>query len=293
MRPIYYILLIILSSTALVSCKLDKEEPIPGFIRIDTLQNDLNYSSQGTNRHNFTEAWVYIDGGLLGVYDLPALFPVLETGTRDVMIRPGIKRDGISASRVNHPHFENWEVVNTEIRIGDTLELVPQLQLRSGINVWFEDFEEAGMKFENAGTADTSLTPTTDSSMVYEGNGSGYAFLDGDNDRFAIFTKENFNFRYGTPVFLEFDYKIEGFLQISILVHTPGQPDVGKLALFVGPKYNDKNQLVWNKIYVNLSDEISSEPNASSFDIRIEGFPNFDQTNTSYLIDNVKVLYPN
>lgn len=284
---------VLLGSIAFSSCELDKDEPIPAFLKLDTLRSDLDYETQGSNSNNFTEAWVYVDGGLVGVYDMPALFPVLETGNRTVMIRPGIKRDGITISRVDHPHFANLEFPNQNLKIGDTLNLAPQFKLRSAINVWYEDFEDAGFQFENAANADTSLVQGTDTNHVYEGNASGYAYLEGENETFSIFTKENFAFRFGVPIFLEFDYKIDAFLRISLITHTPGQPDVGRLALFVAPKRNSAGEAVWNKIYINLSDEVSSEPNASSYDIRIEGFQDFGQTNSSFWLDNIKILYPN
>lgn len=276
----------------LLSCKPDQEEGIPAYIKIDTLKSDLDYATQGSNSHNFTEAWVLVDGQLQGIYSVPALFPVLETGTRDILIRPGIKRNGAAAGRLDHPHFQNLVYNAQSLRIGDTLVLEPSFELNTGITVWFEDFEEAGFKFTNTDNTDTNLVRIENDPNVFEGIGSGYAYLLNDQQSFSFFTTENFKFRFGTPVYLEFDYKMAGFFKISLLVHNSNGGDNLRTVLFVAPKLDDSGNPIYNKIYISLSEIIATEVNATSFDIVFQGFTDIGQTNVPFFIDNVKVLYP-
>lgn len=272
------------------SCKPEDDETIPAFIRIDTTRTDLDYNSQGSNSHNFTEAWFYVDGQLQGIYEVPALFPALETGTRTITVRPGIKRDGIAATRVDHPHFENWEMTGAEIKSLDTLSIQPTFKLRSGTRVWYEDFEEEGFKLSNTDGADTNLVRITNTNDVFEGTGSGYAFIERPDEVFAVETRENFRFTLGSPVFLELDYKIEGFLSVKLIAHLPNE-DISNDVLFILPKRNETGEAEWSKIYVNLSTQIGISVNATSFDVRIIGVPDLNQNNSSYFIDNVKILY--
>lgn len=289
MRKLFllYIPLVLFSA-----CKLDKPEQIPGFIKIDSLVTDLNTETQGSNSNNFTEAWVSIDGQQVGIFDIPALFPTLEVGTRTILIRPGIKRNGAAAARVDHPHFENFELGNQKISIGDTLTINPVFKLRSGIKAWFEDFEDAGFKLNNSANNDTDMVRLENDPNVFEGRASGYVFLADESKKFSVSTSENFNFRIGTPVYFELDYKIDGFLKVSLVVHTTGSPDITRTVLFIVPKKDASGNSIYNKIYVSLSEIISLEANATSFDIKLEGINNTGQTNASYYIDNLKVLYP-
>ena len=77
---------------AFVACK--KENLTPAYIKI----NDIELNNSSTDK--ITDAWVYIENQLQGVYELPAKFPVLETGVKEIRIKAGIKNNGISSSRI-------------------------------------------------------------------------------------------------------------------------------------------------------------------------------------------------
>ena len=76
LKKIYFISFIFF---AFVSCK--KENLTPSYIKI----NDIELNSSSTEK--ITDAWVYIENQLQGVYELPAKFPVLETGNKEIRIR--------------------------------------------------------------------------------------------------------------------------------------------------------------------------------------------------------------
>ena len=61
------------------SCsKFDKEEPIPSYIsirKIDLVVPDSLKDKQGSASASISDAWIYIDDKLQGVYQLPAKFP--------------------------------------------------------------------------------------------------------------------------------------------------------------------------------------------------------------------------
>ena len=85
----------------LSSCELiNPEEDTPAFIKID----NFDYTDVGTAK--IVDAGVYIDNDLQGIYPIPNTIPVLKQGNHSVYIAPGIKENGISASRTNYPFYQ-------------------------------------------------------------------------------------------------------------------------------------------------------------------------------------------
>src|SRR5687768_8161045 len=81
------------------SCEvINPSEDIPSYIRIDSISvidtTTNNPVFKGSQR--VTDAWIFIDGILHGVYELPATFPVLEEGTHKLTIYGGIQVNGIA-----------------------------------------------------------------------------------------------------------------------------------------------------------------------------------------------------
>ena len=79
----YFIILFI--STALSACEIiNPDEKIPGYIYIDSIIVKTNLGYQGSNSQNISDVWINIEdeteNKLLGIYQLPAKFPVLKTG---------------------------------------------------------------------------------------------------------------------------------------------------------------------------------------------------------------------
>ena len=59
----------------LCSCQVfDRPEKIPSFIHIDHFDFSITHSSQGSSSNKITDAWVYMDGNLEGVYELPSTY---------------------------------------------------------------------------------------------------------------------------------------------------------------------------------------------------------------------------
>ena len=76
--------------------KFEGNQTVPAYLKIDTVFFSTNYSLQGENSHEITDFWIYVDDQQIGVFELPAMFPVLAMGKHKLEIRPGIKVNGIS-----------------------------------------------------------------------------------------------------------------------------------------------------------------------------------------------------
>ena len=102
-HKLIYLLLVL----TLTSCEKEDEnsigETIPAYIQIDAISiDDVN------DTEKITDAWVYINDQLQGVYELPSLFPVLSTGKQNIRIKGGIKNNGISSSRRAYPFYKSF-----------------------------------------------------------------------------------------------------------------------------------------------------------------------------------------
>ena len=113
---------LVLLNLLLVSCEKNDKNMIPSYIKINSIS--INNSEE---THNITDAWVYINDNLQGVYELPAHFPVLYTGNQRIRIKAGIKQNGISSTRIPYPFYESFlDTINLVLDstfIFDTIKL--------------------------------------------------------------------------------------------------------------------------------------------------------------------------
>ena len=271
-RIAYMIVLVIISACQ----KEEGSSPtVPVYLKIDAITLDENNTIT-----NITDAWVYIDDQLQGVYELPANFPVLAFCEHKLRVKAGIKGNGIASSRIPYPFFGSF--IDTVIFIPDTtITINPIVSYLEGTHFWLEDFEGAGVDLETTPISDTTLLEFTDSL----GNQYGGGILDNLLITFEIATDELLDLpQAGSPVFLELDYKSNTPFLVGVYINYP-QSVVQKDLLWINPKQD------WNKIYINLTQSISEGINATSFKLFIgmQRDPSLDKNELYF--DNVKVVY--
>ena len=69
---------------------------------------------------NITDAWVYLNDNLQGVYELPANFPVLAKGNQTLRVKAGIKLNGISSTRSPYPFYESF-IDTIDLKLNETI----------------------------------------------------------------------------------------------------------------------------------------------------------------------------
>ena len=94
--------------TSIISCKKGGVNEIPSYMTIENITLDQN------STHNITDAWVYIDDNLQGVYELPANFPLLAQGKHKLRVKAGIKDNGIAGTRIPYPFYSSYIVEEQE-----------------------------------------------------------------------------------------------------------------------------------------------------------------------------------
>lgn len=295
MRKIYLVGLVLLSFV-FNSCKKEKvEAKIPSYISIDSFTFTTDYATQGSNSHNITDVWLYIDDQFIGAYEIPAKVPVLMEGSHNITVRPGIKNNGISSTRTFYRFYSYYY---------DTVELIPDSVITikpsftynpEAIIPWMEDFENSGVSFQNTGKGERSIAKTTNPNYKFEGGASGEIIIDDQISLFEIKSPDITSIPLNaTPVYLEMDFR-------SIINYNQTIDESAKHSITIGVFVNDesvqKSVLTlaehneWRKIYIDLSNAINIETTATSFNITL-GIQNQSYiTSANIYIDNVKLIH--
>jgi hypothetical protein len=271
MKNLTYLFLLLL----FVACEKEETNGVPTFITIDAITLDEENATA-----NITDAWVYINDQLQGVYELPAQFPVLHIGAHKLRVKAGIKDNGIASSRIPYPFYGSYIQEEVEFVENEDMTLTPLVNYLEGTTFFIEDFEGVGLGLETTNISDTIITQITEGSENY-----GAGFLTDSLITFEIATNELEDLpQAGAPVYLELDYKCNTQFLVGVYINY-SQSVVQKDLLWINPKED------WNKIYVNLTSTISEGINASSFKVFI-GMKRDSILDTNELyFDNLKVVY--
>lgn len=275
----YGSLLAIALALLLFSC--DKDEEVPAFIKVSSVDVQTDLASEGSDSHNITDTWAYVDDQLLGVFGIPAEMPALYEGTHNVKLIAGIKKNGIASTRIQYPFYKTYE---TDLDLHRELDVHvdPVFEYFDNVNFWIEDFEGVGHSFVIGSQSDTTLLTITDPNEVIEGNATGGVVLDDAHTLFRCHTNENFAITAGQPVFLEMDYRSNNRMLIGASFDASGTA-IEVPVLFVNPSEER------NKIYVDLTAAFSPL-GTSNREIYIEVLKANDVDTARVFFDNIKLV---
>jgi len=262
----------------------------PAYLSIDSVGMQTDYVSEGTASHRITTVWTEVNGQNQGVYELPALFPVLAEGSLAIRLDAGINENGTSSTRSIHSFLEPV-LSSAEFVPGDTVRLgTLQTRYRANATVLkVEDFEGVGLNLVASSRSDTLLYRTSDSSLVFPfpgepGTQSGVAFLSDADVLFEVLTADAYFLPIAQPVYLELNYWTDIPLVVGLEIRTSAQTIQVNTAT-INPNTE------WNKIYVNLQSEVSGYPGAIDYKVFLGGL-NFEGRGAKrVLIDNLKLVF--
>jgi len=256
----------------LFACKKENINE-PSYISIKSIYLD------STTTSNITDAWVYIDDNLQGVYELPADFPVLASGVHKLRVKAGIKDNGIASSRIAYPFYSSYIINEQNFDSRTTIEIIPEINYLDSAKFFTEDFDGSGLSLDT-----DSASFSTDETDGIDGE-YGEITLTDSMLISEITTYELDNLpQAGAPVYLELDYKCNTQFLVGVYVNFPGSV-LQKDLLWVNPKED------WNKIYVNLTSTISEGVGAESFKVFIGMKRDFELDANTLYFDNLKVVY--
>lgn len=271
-----------------IGCNKEKHKaPEAFFIKPEGISLAVsNPSLQGTTSNKITDIWYYVNGQFKGAYPIGRLLPIASTGATELAFFPGIKNNGISATRVPY-EFYNAIYIDTSVSPGTIVNRNFQFQYKSSaVFRWMENFEGfgtvTGISIQKSNTTDTTFTilnkSTNPSADVYEGNKCLYFAVD-DNRRLAQFESvAQFPLpKNGATVYLEMDYKCTAGFEIGV---------------YAGSSYwsiaGINTSEYWNKIYIRLSEGVSNLQGNCGWYVRT--FKNDGAAVNEFWIDNLKIV---
>ncbi len=280
-------------------CKvIDQPETIPSFISINNIDLQINNSQEGTSSHAITDAWVYVDGNLEGVYELPAnKIPLHYQGEHEIKIYAGIKRNGISADRKKYNFFLPYSQF-TNLVPDSIIQIEPVVEYEDDLFIWIEDFEDPQPRFDKESTSDTNIyiisSPTSE---LFEGN-CGAISLTSSNYFCEVRTNElefnNMPTNLNIPAYMEMNYKCNYEFVVGILHKGNGIPSFMKQPLITLIPTTDENGTdQWNKTYLYLPDATNFYTSATEFDLYISVLNSNNLDDLEIRLDNIKVIYRN
>ena len=264
---------------SMVSCI--KENAVPAYLYVPSFSLSTT-AGQGTAANKITDVWVYIDGQVQGIYQLPAQFPVVDLGNHEVQLFPGVRNNGIKSNPVIYP-FLNTFKKTMDLKSGKIDTLRPTTSYVSGTNFKvLEDFE-----LGNSLIVDRDQAPAFRFSQVdngFEGKCAGLTMTK-TNSFFekALTTKVQLP-DVSQSIFLEMHYKTQAPLSVGIFGTSAVSPNGAtnyKITLFPSD--------VWNKTYVNLTNEVK-DLKMTDFQVVFRSLLPDSTTTATVFIDNIKLL---
>lgn len=279
------LLILILPIFLFYGCKKDKlKAPPVFFVQPQTIAVSSS-SLQGSSSHKITDLWYYVNNQFKGAIPAGNILPVPSSGSTQIKIFPGIKNNGISATRIPYPFYEPIEI-DTTVENGITINRNFYFNYKSGtVFHWIENFEgfgsSSGVTITKANDSDTMfaildkvVNPFAD---VFEGNKCLYFGLD-DTRRNAHFNSAAlYNLpKSGAPVYLEINYKCNQPFSVGIY---------NGLYTYVVAAINTSEN--WNKIYIQLSSGVGNNTSTLS-GLFISAIKQTDHP--EFYIDNLKIV---
>lgn len=248
--------------------------------------------SQGKADHDILDAWVYVAGDFIGVFELPASVPVLASDTQDLIIIAGIKNNGISTDRLTYPFYESYNVRHKFVP-GKQDTVIPVIGYRDAVSFpWLEDFEDQTISLEKSGSATSvdSIFLIDDPAIVYNYNGTTERFsagttIDTGYQIMEFSSAQVFDLPRNEPVYLELNFRCETELIVGIYPIT-GSVIQGIPIVTLFPTDGK-----WKKVYVSLAEDINlAQYQGVDFRVFLASQKNDDQQADVY-IDNIKLIH--
>jgi len=270
---------IIVPAWILLSCEKNRETEATFFLKADPVKVSPT-AAQGSSSHNITDIWLYVDGQFQGAYPIGKLMPVL-TKNESVRIEAfaGIKNNGIADTRI--PWFL-YQKLQYDTLISTGQHIIRPFTFNYNPNVtfsWLEDFE---------GTAGVTLVKSPVSEVGYALSSAENSFegksIEMELNSAQIIAQLESASSYTLPtansnVYLELNYKCNTKFEVGIF----GNGTSEKAAIILNPRET------WNKIYIQLSGVVNSEPKAPSYKVYFRMIN--DGANPKVQLDNIKLLY--
>ncbi len=267
------------------SCSLlENELPIPFYIDLKS-PSVRQPVANAFDTHKINEVWVFADGQILGVFPLPAKVPVFFSGNSiEITILAGIRNNGMNETPVFYPFYKSI-IATINPKENEVISIPLEFQYIANAKIPVNESFEAGSCF----TIDLDGKPEPYFDISNQISSIGYKSavitLTSSNRIMEIGCinkiKRGDNSRGQS--YVELDYKGEGEIAIGIAKNINNITRI-EYVIYIPGKEN------WNKIYVDLTDKLSSSDYDEYF-IVLGANKTGNSLESKIYIDNVKHLH--
>ena len=286
MRKLYFFLPLLF---LLTTC--GKNNPDPSWLQINTwtLNANPNYGgSEGSLNHNISEAWVYVNDEIMGVFQLPCKIPILKAGTFNIKIMPAIRNNGIASTKKIYPFLDIYEVTGTLVQ-NQTLVLSPVTKYKDNISFTIEDFEDINSSLlPDPNTSATTYQLSNTNLEWFNGNYYAKINLNAVDSSWVAYTTWTSYIAKGKDAYLEVDYHTTNTIVTELIEISPSGtvPRIN-----YGMNAQDPSSVTWKKIYFDLKELIAAGASGAYFEQGFVAALDAGKTDTEIWIDNIKLVH--
>ncbi len=285
MRIFLYFLTIVLLFTSCV-----KNNPDPAWLEVNqwTLQSNPELVNiEGELSHNFSDAWVFVNDKVIGVFEVPFKIPILQSGNCNIKLYPTVRNNGIAATKKIYPFVDRYEI-NLNLVQNETLTIDPVTKYNENAQFWIEDFEDAALKINTDATSATSMVVGNDP-QIMKWNRYGTVTLNEIDSSWIAYTSEELALPKGQEVYWEIDYYNTNALTTGVIALS--NSSAPKNNEFI--RLNDQalSSVKWKKIYLDLKEIVISSSGSNSFLLSFQSKLDQGESEGVIVIDNIKVIH--
>ncbi|MCE3229769.1 MAG: hypothetical protein K0S32_4320 [Bacteroidetes bacterium] len=267
-----------------ISCK--KYDPAPAAFFITNDQVSVHTTTaQGTNSHKITDLWLYVNGQFQGAYPLGSKMPIMTYGKNaKIDILSGIKNSGINEKSINWFIYDKISF-DTLVESGKTISRPFVFKYNPAVKfLWQENFDNPNgfslIKSPGIQGSDTTFKIASPANS-FEGKSAEIGIT--EVNHFArLESSISYTLPPGNPnVYLEINYKATYDFEVGLTANS----NAYKGALVV------RSKDTWNKIYIQLSDPINTEPVSSTYKVYFLLHKPNAETDAHVWLDNIKLIY--
>ena len=249
-----FLFALVIAIISFSSCD-SKDEGIPAYIQIDTVSVLIeDQAKEGSNNNAITDVWVYIDDIYQGNYEIPAKFPVLNTGNHKITLKAGVKLNGIAATREEYTFYQYIDI-DTNLVATKIMNLSPKFSYIDNASFWIEDFNDGDIKLvrTNQTLTDTVIQQVEDTAHTNPQEYYGGIYVNEERPSFICATNtETDAILYSDAnrrIVLEMQYKTNQMFFVGLLTESK-KLDVEALM----------PTTEWKTIYIDLTPTIKNNP---------------------------------
>ena len=277
----------------IASCE-GKRETLPAYIAIDKIDfNYQNVSLVGNGGTAITDAWVFDNDNLLGVFELPAVVAVATEGTHKLTVGAGIKLNGISGTRETYPYYTKW---SKDITLNplDTVSVTPKVGYYLDIGISFkEEFQDVVLKIDTVSSSDVALERVfVENQPQYLDSYVGKVYIKKATPGFKAYTKDLFMVptTVTQPIYLELDFKCNQDFVVGYIIKAPSTGIAENQLIALRSTVVD-GEMTWKHIYIDLTDQFAGRADATGFGVSFTAYYDGINPDGGYIfLDNVKVV---